>query len=74
MSDELMLIMQDDGKFKVYDDTYDITIHCESQEEYDNVIDILSKQYLSQNDPMGMLTELISYIEELRTRCYTRYY
>ena len=33
MTDELMLMINDDGVAKVYDDTYDITIHCESEEE-----------------------------------------
>ena len=28
---ELVLFCRKDGKWAVYDDTYDITIHCESQ-------------------------------------------
>ena len=37
MSDEIMLIIGDDGEANLYDDTYDITIHCESNEEQDEV-------------------------------------
>ena len=41
MSDEILLTIGDDGKASLYDDTYDITIHCESQEEQDEVKRIL---------------------------------
>ena len=33
MSDGFMLYLDDDGVARHYDDTYDITIHCESEEE-----------------------------------------
>lgn len=41
MSDEIMLTIGDDGEATLYDDTYDITIHCESKEEQDKVMQIL---------------------------------
>ena len=41
MSDEIMLTIGEDGTASLYDDTYDITIHCESQEEQDEVKRIL---------------------------------
>ena len=41
MTDEIMLTIGEDGKASLYDDTYDITIHCESQEEQDEVKRIL---------------------------------
>ena len=37
MSDEIMLMIGDDGKAALYDDTFDITIHCESEEEQNEV-------------------------------------
>ena len=37
MSDGIMLSIGKDGIARAYDDTYDITIHCESQEEQDEV-------------------------------------
>ena len=42
MSDGLMLIRNDDGTFAEYDDTYDVTIHCQSKEEQDKVFAKLS--------------------------------
>lgn len=44
MKDGIMLMIGADGKAAVYDDTYDITIHCESQEEQDRVRKILENR------------------------------
>lgn len=41
---DLQIIQNDDGVFDVYDDTYDITIHCTSQEEQDNVLEKLNRE------------------------------
>ena len=41
MSDEIMLTIGEDGKASLYDDTYDITIHCESKEEQEEVRKLL---------------------------------
>ena len=41
MTDDIMLTIGDDGTASLYDDTYDITIHCESQEEQDEVKRVL---------------------------------
>jgi hypothetical protein len=38
MSEGLEFIINTDGVATLYDDTYDITIHCESQEEQDDAI------------------------------------
>lgn len=40
---ELVLFRRADGKWAVYDDTYDITIHCESQQEQDKTMELLRK-------------------------------
>lgn len=40
---ELKMIMNDDGVFEEYDETYDLTIHCTSQEEQDEVLLRLNK-------------------------------
>lgn len=37
MSDEILLTIGEDGKASLYDDTYDITIHCENKKEQDEV-------------------------------------
>lgn len=41
MDDGIMITIGDDGVARMYDDTYDITIHCESEEEHDEVLKIL---------------------------------
>ena len=41
MSDEILLTIGEDGKTSLYDDTYDITIHCESKEEQEEVRKLL---------------------------------
>lgn len=38
MSEELKIIQNDDGTFSEYDDTFDITIHCQSEEEQNEVM------------------------------------
>lgn len=44
MSDEgIQLYIDDDGKANLYDDTYDIIIHCETEEERDKVMQILKR-------------------------------
>lgn len=42
--DELKMIMNDDGAFEEYDDTYDIIIHCTSAEEQQQVMDKLNER------------------------------
>nr|DAK63005.1 MAG TPA: Protein of unknown function (DUF551) [Caudoviricetes sp.] len=41
MSDLMTFIQNEDGAFSVYDDTYDIVIHCESKEKQDKTIEHL---------------------------------
>lgn len=41
MSDGMTFIQNEDGAFSVYDDTYDIVIHCKSKEEQKEVIEHL---------------------------------
>lgn len=41
MSDGIELVQNEDGTFSAYDDTYDITIHCETEEEQKKVIERL---------------------------------
>lgn len=41
MSDGMTLAQNEDGTFSAYDNTYDITIHCETEEEQKKVIEHL---------------------------------
>lgn len=42
MSGEMTLVQNEDGAFSAYDDTYDIVIHCETEDEQKKVIERLS--------------------------------
>ena len=41
MSDAMKLIQNEDGTFSAYDDTYDVVIHCETEEKQKKVIERL---------------------------------
>ena len=41
MSDVMEFVQNEDGTFSTYDDTYDITIHCDTEEEQKKVIERL---------------------------------
>lgn len=41
MSDEMMLVQNKDGTFSAYDDSYDVVIHCKTEEEQKKVIERL---------------------------------
>lgn len=41
MSDGMTFAQNEDGTFSVYDDTYDVVIHCETEEEQKKVIERL---------------------------------
>lgn len=53
MSKELMLFCNADGKWTVYDDTFDITIHCGSQKEQDEAMAMLRKANSSAGEVMS---------------------
>lgn len=56
MSNEkkLVLFCRADGKWAVYDDTYDITIHCESKQEQDKTMELLRKVNRDTCEVMGL--------------------
>lgn len=41
MSDVMEFVQNEDGTFGTYDDTYDIVIHCETEEKQKKVIERL---------------------------------
>lgn len=41
MSDVMEFVQNEDGTFSAYDDTYDVVIHCETEEEQKKVIERL---------------------------------
>lgn len=44
MSDGITIMKNEDGSFSEYDDTYDIVIHCESEDEREKVIESLKSR------------------------------
>lgn len=44
MSKDLMIYFDGDGVARAYDDTYDITIHCESEEERQRAIEVINSR------------------------------
>ena len=69
MSDEIMLVFGEDGVAREYDDTWDITIHCESEEEQKAVLEKLN----NSNQEVKKSSDLISRqeaIEHLKKRLY----
>ena len=47
--DVMKFVQNEDGTFNTYDDTYDITIHCETEEEQKKVIERLRGIKLQEN-------------------------
>lgn len=41
MSDVMKFVQNEDGTFSAYDDSYDVVIHCETEEEQKKVIERL---------------------------------
>ena len=44
MSETISIMFDENGRAIVYDDTFDITIHCESEEEQNRVLEILNRE------------------------------
>ena len=53
----IMLVIGEDGVARQYDDTYDVTIHCESREEHDRIMKILENGLKSEADRISVLNE-----------------
>lgn len=75
MSEELQFILNDNGLFEEYDDKYDVTIHCETEEEQEEVLRRLSmmpklQEWLSSFNP-DSATECFTAVQELREKIKT---
>ena len=55
MTDEIMLMIGEDGVAREYDDTYDITIHCESEEDCEKAI-----ERINNSIPCDFINSLIA--------------
>ncbi len=50
MSDVMEFVQNEDGAFSAYDDTYDIVIHCETEDEQKKVIERLSIDWIPASE------------------------
>lgn len=71
MSKELVLFCDADGNLKLYDDAYDITIHCESKQEQDKAMEMIHKANRPTEIPVKMAADAIVKMcrERGRFRC-----
>lgn len=73
MRDGIMLTVAEDGTARVYDDTYDIVIHCESQEEHDKAMAML-RGMEPKTTPSAQEEKWISEIREAYARALANPY
>lgn len=50
MNDVMEFVQNEDGAFSAYDDTYDIVIHCETEDEQKKVIERLSIDWIPASE------------------------
>ena len=48
----ISLMFDENGYAKIYDDTFDITIHCESEEEQNKVLEILNRRWIPVSEKL----------------------
>ena len=65
MREELKIIQNEDGTFSEYDDTFDITIHCKSEEEQNEVLAKLN----TPQQKMGRWVEEDMFDGDVAYRC-----
>lgn len=46
MNDEISIMFNENGEAQIYDSTFDVTIHCENEEEQNKVLEILNRQWI----------------------------
>lgn len=64
MSEGLQAILNDDGVFEEYDDTYDFTIHCESEEEQEEVLNKLNWRWIPVSERLPKEYDLVLVTEK----------
>ena len=57
MSKEILLIRNDDGEFELYDDTYDVVIHCKNRQGMKETCEILRKVGTDEKAPNALLMD-----------------
>ena len=73
MTDGIQLIIREDGVAEQYDDTYDLTIHCTSEDEQKEVLKIMNQAAeLRQLKQHGNLIDLEVLKAHIDSECVRR--
>lgn len=69
MADEYMLIFDENGVAHEYDPTFDVTVHCKSEQESEHILDLLNTgkrmQWISVKDELpDRSCEVLAYVIE----------
>lgn len=59
MSEMISIMFDENGLAKEYDDTFDITIHCESEEEHNKVLEILNRRWIPVSERLPKENEYV---------------
>lgn len=59
MSKEILLIRNDDGEFELYDDTYDVVIHCKNRQGMKETCEILRKVGTDEKAAQRFIVDLL---------------
>ena len=60
MSETISIMFDENGIAKEYDDTFDIKIHCESEEEQNKVLEILNRRWIPVSERLPEERKTIS--------------
>lgn len=72
MSKEILLIRNDDGEFELYDDTYDVVIHCKNRQDMKETCEILRKVGTDEKAPSALLVDPVDMAIAIRNHCKSR--
>lgn len=59
MSETINIMFDENGLAKEYDDTFDITIHCESEEAHNKVLEILNRRWIPVSERLPKAGEYV---------------
>ena len=72
MSKEILLIRTDDGEFELYDDTYEVVIHCKNRQGMKETCEILRKVGTDEKAPSALLVDPVDMAIAIRNHCKSR--
>lgn len=54
----MVLMENNDGTWSAHDETYDIIIHCDTKEENERVMELLTNEPISKKDILEIIKEI----------------